>query len=201
MIAVLKYYILSCELQTGAFYEVIQKDTIQGKSWGAYAYEQSMPLYATYVFACLFFGNLIDNHNEQNHHRRMIIISSLVFGSLCLLKAWLEMLWLDNLDGRAMLRQCLKSVDYGLQFTGTGVYMIVLLQVFNWFAARRIHWVMALWTMTQGLGTITWIVIDRRYNYIKLLIIGPCFILLALYDYFFFTMHPAQENIFVEDAR
>ena len=50
---------------------------------------------------------------------------------------------------------------------------------------------MALWTMTQGLGYVTWISIDRRDNYKKLFVIGPIFLIVAVYDYFFFRMHPA----------
>lgn len=60
---------------------------------------------------------------------------------------------------------------------------------------------MAVWTMMQGLGYVTWVTIDRRYNYIKLIVIGSIFICTNIYDYFFFRMHPAQENIFVEDSR
>ena len=69
--------------------------------------------------------------------------------------------------------------------------MIILLQVFNWFPSRSVHWVMALWTMTQGLGYVTSISIDRRDNYKKLFVIGPIFLIVAVYDYFFFRMHPA----------
>lgn len=42
--------------------------------------------------------------------------------------------------------------------------------------------------------------IDRRDNYKKLFVIGPIFLIMAVYDYFFFRMHPAQENLFVQDV-
>ena len=52
--------------------------------------------------------------------------------------------------------------------------------------------------MTQALGYITWILLDRNTNWIKECVIGPVFILLAFFDCYFFRMFPAQENIFVE---
>ena len=57
---------------------------------------------------------------------------------------------------------------------------------------------MALWTMAQALGFITWINIDRTMDWLKECIVGPVFILLAIFDCFYFRMFPAQENIFVE---
>lgn len=50
---------------------------------------------------------------------------------------------------------------------------------------------MALWTMMQGLGSITLILIDKQYNYIKLFVIGLVFLLIIILDYFWFRMHPA----------
>lgn len=47
---------------------------------------------------------------------------------------------------------------------------------------------------------MTWVLIDRDYNFIKLFCIGPLYLLFAVFDYFYFRMYPAQENIFVEDA-
>ena len=52
--------------------------------------------------------------------------------------------------------------------------------------------------MAQALGFITWINIDRTQNWLKELVVGPVFILLAIFDCFYFRMFPAQENIFVE---
>ena len=57
---------------------------------------------------------------------------------------------------------------------------------------------MALWTMAQALGYITWIVLDRQTDWIKECVVGPVFILVAIFDCFYFRMYPAQENIFVE---
>ena len=60
---------------------------------------------------------------------------------------------------------------------------------------------MAVWTMTQALGYITWIVIDRDNNWIKNTVCGLIFLMFAFFDYFFFSMYPAQNNIFVECAQ
>ena len=50
---------------------------------------------------------------------------------------------------------------------------------------------MAIWTMTSAAGYITWILIDRDYNWIKESVVGPIFLALAVFDYFFFRMYPA----------
>lgn len=61
VIAALKYYLLSCVLQTTTVYELVQKDTDAVKSWQKLPFEHLMPERMTFVFACLFFGNLVDN--------------------------------------------------------------------------------------------------------------------------------------------
>ena len=48
------------------------------------------------------------------------------------------------------------------------------------------------------MGYVTWISIDRKYNEYKLFGVGTMFLLISIYDFFYFRMHPAQENIFVE---
>ena len=58
-----KYYVLSCEMQTSVFYEQVQRDTTGLETWHDFYVEITLPYQATYVFAMLFFGNLIDNHN------------------------------------------------------------------------------------------------------------------------------------------
>ena len=60
---------------------------------------------------------------------------------------------------------------------------------------------MAIWIMTQSLGNITWILFDNKTDWIKEIVIAGVFILFAIYDYFYFRMYPAQENIFVEDSQ
>ena len=157
-----------------------------------------MPLQITYVFACLVIGNLIDNHISQNHHRRMIITLEASFAILCLILATLTLIHDHHVNLRLEILPIINRLSYALQFVGTGIYLIVLLQVFNWFPAHNIHWVMALWTMMQGLGSVTLIMIDRQYNFIKLFVIGAVYLILTIVDYFWFRMHPAQENIFVE---
>ena len=60
--------------------------------------------------------------------------------------------------------------------------MLILVQVFNWFPAKHIHVIMAIWTMMQALGYITQILIDQDHNYFKLFMVGPLFLLLAVFD-------------------
>ena len=92
-------------------------------------------------------------------------------------------------------------MEYVAEMLGTGIYIIILLQVFNWFPGRLIHQVMAFWTMTQALGYITWICGDKNSNWIKCYIVAPIFILFAVLDFFYFKMYPSQVNIFVEDSK
>ena len=94
----------------------------------------------------------------------------------------------------------LNLLFYLIKFTGTGIYLTILLQVFNWFPVRLLHQIMALWVMMQSFGYITWILFDRNVNWIKMLVVGPIFLALAFFDYFYFRMYPTQENIFVEDS-
>ena len=37
-----------------------------------------------FIFACIIYGNLIDNHNKQNHHKSMILVSQIAFAIICL---------------------------------------------------------------------------------------------------------------------
>ena len=134
----------------------------------------------------------------------MIIWLEISFGTACIILASVTIFYGDydtltkkQLHGYYNLTHFL---SYSVQFLGTGIYLTILLQVFNWFPGRLIHQIMALWVMTQSLGYITWILIVHCNNWIKLLVVGPIFLLLALFDYFYFRMYPAQENIFVEDA-
>ena len=49
---------------------------------------------------------------------------------------------------------------------------------------------MALWVMMQSFGYITWILFDRNENWIKMLVVGPTFLICAFFDYFYFRMYP-----------
>ena len=53
--------------------------------------------------------------------------------------------------------------------------------------------------MTQALGIITWIQIDKEFNFIKEIVVGVTFLGLTFADLKWFRMYPAEENIFVED--
>ena len=61
IVAAIKYFLISCEIQTGAFYQIIQLDTLKEKTYGPYSYATQLSTSSMYVFACLFFGNLLDN--------------------------------------------------------------------------------------------------------------------------------------------
>ena len=128
----------------------------------------------------------------------MIITLEILFGIFCLIGAIFGMYAESHTRKWLEIIPILKRTSYALQFFGSGIYLIVLLQVFNWFPAHRIHWVMALWTMMQGLGCVTNILIESKYTYIKWFVMGPIYLVLPVIDYFTFRMHPAQENIFFE---
>ena len=101
---------------------------------------------------------------------------------------------IENLDHEVQefrYGQFMLNISYTIQFLGTGIYLVILLQVFNWFPTRSIHWIMALWTMSQGFGAVTNITIEEKDNYKKLFPLSAVFILLAVVDYHFFRMHPA----------
>lgn len=73
-----------------------------------------MTLSGMFIFSCIIFGNLIDNHNKPNHHRRMILIASIAFGLLCISKGGVIILFggKNDHDSRDLLSQCLRSIEY-----------------------------------------------------------------------------------------
>lgn len=73
-----------------------------------------MTMSGMFIFSCIIFGNLIDNHNKPNHHRRMILIASIAFGLLCITKGGVMILLRgkNDHDSRELLVQCLRSIHY-----------------------------------------------------------------------------------------
>ena len=69
-LAALKYYLVSCELQTNCFFEIIQLDTKHDKvehehgGIDSMMYTKTLPQSSMFIFACIIYGNLIDNHNK-----------------------------------------------------------------------------------------------------------------------------------------
>ena len=59
---------------------------------------------------------------------------------------------------------------------------------------------MGLWAFSQVIGYIIWINIDLRYQFIKWLLVAAIFFVISIVDVLTFLGHPAQVNIFVEDA-
>ena len=59
---------------------------------------------------------------------------------------------------------------------------------------------MGLWAFSQVIGYIIWINIDLRYQFIKWLLVAAIFFVISIVDVLTFISHPAQVNIFVEDA-
>lgn len=114
------------------------------------AYTKTLPQSSMFIFACIIYGNLIDNHNKQNHHKSMILVSQIAFAIICLGYGGISTLlktYRDPISHDADQKTS-RLLNQTIQFTGTGIYMITLLQVFNWFSSRNVHWVMAVWTMS-----------------------------------------------------
>ena len=60
---------------------------------------------------------------------------------------------------------------------------------------------MAVWAFSQTFGYMIWINIDFKYDWIKFFTVAGLYLIVALIDFFTFVGHPAQVNIFVEDAQ
>jgi len=77
------------------------------------------------------------------------------------------------------------------------VQVVTTLQIFNWFSSLSLPFVMAIYTSAIALGYVTWVNIDSVNNWIKLLVVGLCYLIMVVIDYFFFLYYPMQANIFV----
>lgn len=94
----------------------------------------------TFAFSMLFFGNLVDNWRANQ--KTILVSLQAGFGIICLIQAGILKAFIsDDIDpGRIYLSKTLiHSLDYTQQFLGSGIFLIILLQVFNWFPARVIH--------------------------------------------------------------
>ena len=196
-IAAFKYYSISCVMVSSLVYEVVQKDGHKTRNWQLHDTNNTL----TFALSLLFFGNLVDNLRGRQKH--MIITLEVAFGIINLSQAGIEYYVYKVMDWESKTEKeiCVNVIlvcNHTRIVLGTGVYLILLLQVFNWFPSRMIHQMMALWTMAQALGFITWILMDTNMEWIKECVVGSIFILIAIFDCFYFRMYPAQENIFVE---
>ena len=59
---------------------------------------------------------------------------------------------------------------------------------------------MALWGFSQSAGYLIWINIDLTLDWIKYCVVASLFFMVAVIDIFTYVGHPAQVNIYVEDA-
>ena len=48
----------------------------------------------------LFFGNLIDNHNQQHHHLKLIILLEVIFAIVCVYQGINWVIWFQGIDGK-----------------------------------------------------------------------------------------------------
>ena len=91
----------------------------------------------------LFFGNLVDN--LRGRQKQMIIALEIAFGMINLIQAGIEYYFYKIEDDkkarveRIMWHGVILTCTHTRIVLGTGVYLIVLLQVFNWFPGRMIH--------------------------------------------------------------
>ena len=89
---------------------------------------------------------------------------------------------------------------FASSFSRCGVFIIHLVQIYNWFALKHLPWILALLWAIMHFGYVIWINIDLKYDYIKYWTVGFLFLCFAIVDYFYFKSHPSQANIFVDDV-
>jgi hypothetical protein len=70
----------------------------------------------------------------------------------------------------------------------------------NWFSKKNIAYVLSVFAWSQALGYITWVNHNSENNGVKFTIAGVLFLLVAIFDYFFFYYTPSQANIFIGDS-
>ena len=80
-----------------------------------------------------------------------------------------------------------------------GVFIIHLVQLFNWFPIKHLPWILAILWAAMHSGYIVWINIDLKYDYIKFFTVALFYLSFAFIDYFYFKSHPSEANIFVDD--
>ena len=148
----------------------------------------------------MLVGNLFDNLRGTKLN---ILIGMEFTMAICLLiLGLLERDYLQNQNHKSfILSKMQKFMMLMTECAASSIIIITLVQMFHWSPRKVIPQVMALWGFAQSVGYLIWINIDLVSDWIKYCVIASLFFLVAIIDIFTYIGHPAQVNIYVEDAQ
>ena len=82
---------------------------------------------------------------------------------------------------------------------GPSIYIIILLQLFNWFDKHMIAITFGLLQISKSCGYITWVfTMNAESENIRLIICSSCLLIFAVVDYFTFLFYPLMADIFID---
>lgn len=161
----------------------------------------------TSSFAFLFFGHIVDNVRDVKWLFIVLEISS---------SLWFVIM------GAVFLHDGANGTDYGrttFPFSFlliSGMQIIQIIQLFNWFSKRRLNTVIGLWLLVQQAGQLVRFEIDNicpllnfaYFPYIsnffdtaagyEFIVVGALFFMLAIFDSYSWVYHPFQRNILID---
>jgi hypothetical protein len=163
----------------------------------------------TLCLAILVTGNIMDN--ITGYERPVVVILDIAMATSLVLWASAFKYYQDQLRANfdkftgdpnqyASAQIILHLADY-LNYIIAGAQFIILnVQMTNWYSKSRIAYVLALFMWAQALGYITWINLILQTNWIKFYTAAVLFVIVAVFDYKYFYYTPTQANIFIGES-
>lgn len=155
----------------------------------------------TFMFGLVVFGNLIDNVSQPKF---VLIIFQIALGLCWIFTGILVEYSLDytveELD--EYIKNALFLNLNIAQFFASGILILCILQLSNWFTRKNINKTLALFILSQFAGymtPMTWI--DLLYFSVQPIVYYFCgsgLLLVSISDHYLFAFHPLEKNIFLD---
>lgn len=160
----------------------------------------------TFMFGLVIVGNVVDNVSQP---RWVILFLQISLGVCWVLTG--TIVHFNETHFKDHSKESEFSHDIRLtylnnlmvaQLLGSGVVIINILQVSNWFTQRHINKMLALFLMTQFAGYITPLEVNSHlYDSVQPTVYWVCggvMLLISIVDKYSFAFHPLQKNIFLD---
>ena len=147
-----------------------------------------LPMHLTFLFGFLCFGNLIDNLEDP---KTLAVVSQLSLSITWIVTGVLRSI-IDNTHDRNYLLYFYWR-NLGSLFS-TGVVLVNILQIYNWFSHKQICTIMSLFLSAEFFGYYlqSWLIntaFDAKPVYYY--VFGLLFLAFAILDVFIFAFGPA----------
>ena len=189
LIAMVKLYVIS----------IIQgSETFYNPAFG----QTKLFLKLTFLFGIFIIGNVVDNVSQP----RYVVIVLQVFLSISWILTGIFVHTSLSLSDEEIIKKYEAKQAFVTnlqlsQLTASGVVLINILQISNWFTQKNINKVLALYLMMQFAGYMTpmeWI--KSMYESVEPIVYWYCgigMLLISILDHFVFAFHPLEKNIFL----